>query len=224
MAACSIPANFFPVKWDWDLRDFCLVMDGISEIVPATSKDFRRFSEDFRKRPKMFRRTLTTSEAIWLKDDNLSVFWFRWDMQSHHSMPYWNIFMEIELNFRRLFGFVSQTWEKFSLIREIDIFSLQAWDSRIRAWTLNVNPFAWGRRAKSWWRTLTYRWYQVLRRQWRRWLPQIRYDDLWYVSYFVAFLLTDKCFLRFSNSSWREHRLTVCYACFFNYFTHWSVL
>ena len=133
MAACSIPANFFPVKWDWDLRDFCLVMDGISEIVPATSKDFRRFSEDFRKRPKMFRRTLTTSEAIWLKDDNLSVFWFRWDMQSHHSMPYWNIFMEIELNFRRLFGFVSQTWEKFSLIREIDIFSLQAWDSRIRA-------------------------------------------------------------------------------------------
>ena len=109
MAACSIPANFFPVKWDWDLRDFCLVMDGISEIVPATSKDFRRFSEDFRKRRKMFRRTLTTSEAIWLKDDNLSVFWFRWDMQSHHSMPYWNIFMEIELNFRRLFGFVSQS-------------------------------------------------------------------------------------------------------------------
>ena len=109
MAACSIPANFFPVKWDWDLRDFYLVMDGISEIVPATSKDFRRFSEDFRKRRKMFRRTLTTSEAIWLKDDNLSVFWFRWDMQSHHSMPYWNIFMEIELNFRRLFGFVSQS-------------------------------------------------------------------------------------------------------------------
>ena len=109
MAACSMPANFFPVKWDWDLRDFCLVMDGISEIVQATSKDFRRFSEDFRKRRKMFRRTLTTSEAIWLKDDNLSVFWFRWDMQSHHSMPYWNIFMEIELNFRRLFGFVSQS-------------------------------------------------------------------------------------------------------------------
>ena len=116
MAACSIPANFFPVKWDWDLRDFCLVMDGISEIVQATSKDFRRFSEDFRKRRKMFRRTLTTSEAIWLKDDNLSVFWFRWDMQSHHSMPYWNIFMEIELNFRRLFGFVSQAWEIFRFL------------------------------------------------------------------------------------------------------------
>ena len=169
MAACSIPANFFPVKWDWDLRDFCLVMDGISEIVPATSKDFRRFSEDFRKRRKMFRRTLTTSEAIWLKDDNLSVFWFRWDMQSHHSMPYWNIFMEIELNFRRLFGFVSQS----ASVRLTH-----------NAWTLLL----W-RRAKSWWLLLTYRWYQVPRRQWRRWLPQIRYDDLWYVSYFVAFSL-----------------------------------
>ena len=51
-AACSIPANFFRVKWDWDLRDFCLVMDGISEIVPATSEDFRRFSEVFRMLPK----------------------------------------------------------------------------------------------------------------------------------------------------------------------------
>ena len=146
------------------------------------------------------------------------MFWFRWDMQSHHSMPYWNIFMEIELNFRRLFGFVSQAWE-ISLIRQIDVFSLQAWDSRIMR-----EPSCFGRRAKSWWLLLTYRWYQVLRRQWRRWLLQIRYDDLWYVSCFVAFLLTDKCFLRFSNSSWREHRLTVCYACFFNYSTHWFVL
>ena len=88
-------------------------------FLPCHGRDFRNCPSDFQGFPTIFRRlpktsedvqaNLTTSEAIWLKDDNLSVFWFRWDMQSHHSMPYWNIFMEIELNFRRLFGFVSQS-------------------------------------------------------------------------------------------------------------------
>ena len=188
-------------------------------FLPCQGRDFRNLycPSDFRGFRTIFRRLPKTSEDVQANFDRFRSHFvgtskviiqcligtFSWKLN-------WIFVVCSDLRVRR---------EKFSLIREIDVFSLQAWDSHIMR-----EPSCFGRRAKSWWLLLTYRWYQVLGRQWRRWLPQIRYDDLWYVSYFVAFLLTDKCFLRFSNSSWREHRLTVCYACFFNYFTHWFVL
>ena len=53
MAACSIPANFFSVKWDWDLRDFCLVtwtgFPKLSQRLPRISDDFPKTSENVRR-------------------------------------------------------------------------------------------------------------------------------------------------------------------------------
>ena len=53
MAACSIPANFFPVKRDWDLRDFCLVTSTgfpkLSQRLPRISDDFPKTSENVRR-------------------------------------------------------------------------------------------------------------------------------------------------------------------------------
>ena len=59
MAACSIPANFFPVKWDWDLRDFCLVT---WTGFPKLSQRFPRISDDFPKTPENVR---TCSGELW---------------------------------------------------------------------------------------------------------------------------------------------------------------
>ena len=57
------PKLNLPTLSESNAWDFNLVMIEISENIPATSEYFRRFSEDFRC-TKMFRRLLSTSEAI----------------------------------------------------------------------------------------------------------------------------------------------------------------
>ena len=80
----------------WVRRDFCL---GISENVPATSKDFRRFSEDLRTFPKISEDVPTNFEHLrsHLKGDKFSVFWKNYD----NIMPLYEIFLWKlpELNF-----------------------------------------------------------------------------------------------------------------------------
>ena len=81
----------------WDFR---LVMTGISENVPATSEDFEQFYEDCWTLLKMFKNVPMNFEHFWsyLKDNNFSVFNFV-RSQSHHSMPFWNIFVEVNWTF-----------------------------------------------------------------------------------------------------------------------------
>ena len=70
---------------------------GISENIPATSKYFRRFSEDFQC-TKIFRRLLSTSEA----NKKTTVFVLcniQLGYKNQHYPRFWNIFGEIELNF-----------------------------------------------------------------------------------------------------------------------------
>ena len=62
------------------------------------SDDFPKTSELNGKCPKMFRQLLSTSEAI-QKTTILTCFHFI-RTQSHLLAPFWNIFEEIELNFR----------------------------------------------------------------------------------------------------------------------------
>ena len=101
------------------------VFTGISEYVPATSKDFRRFSKYFRKCPKIFRRTLNASEAIW-KATNLAC--LERVTTQVNIKPLYEIFWKLpELNFLLIIdhvlknnssGFMSQAWE----------IVLDAWD------------------------------------------------------------------------------------------------
>ena len=57
--------------------------------------------------------------------------------QSHHSSPFWNIFVEIEMNFcywtceNNVCPDLWVRWEELSLMSKIDVFSPQAWDSPI---------------------------------------------------------------------------------------------
>ena len=77
----------------WVRRDFVLEFPKTSQRLPRISDDFPKTYERFRKSPKMFRRTLNTSEAIW-KATNLACF-ERITTQSQHYAPLWNIFVEI---------------------------------------------------------------------------------------------------------------------------------
>ena len=89
-----IPANLFLSQ-----KRFCL---GISENVPATSKDFRRFSEDLRTFPKISEDVPTNFEHLrsHLKGDKFSVFWKNYDTKST-LRPLYEIFLWKlpELNF-----------------------------------------------------------------------------------------------------------------------------
>ena len=84
------------------LSQMCeVVMTGICQNVPAVPKisdDFPKTSEHSGKCPKIFRRLLSTSEAI-QKTTILACFHFT-RTQSHLHAPFWNIFVETELNFR----------------------------------------------------------------------------------------------------------------------------
>lgn len=102
----------------WVRRDFCL---GISENVPATSKDFRRFSEDLRTFPKISEDVPTNFEHLrsHLKGDKFSVFWKNYDTKSTLCpfMKYfcgncrnWISFIDHVLNANSS-GFMSQAWE-----------------------------------------------------------------------------------------------------------------
>ena len=108
-----IPANLFLSQ-----KRFCL---GISENVPATSKDFRRFSEDLRTFPKISDDVPTNFEHLrsHLKGDKFSVFWKNYDTKSTLSpfMKYfcgncrnWISFIDHVLNANSS-GFMSQAWE-----------------------------------------------------------------------------------------------------------------
>ena len=77
----------------WVRRDFVSEFPKTSQRLPRISDDFPKTYERFRKSPKMFRRTLNTSEAIW-KATNLACF-ERITTQSQHYAPLWNIFVEI---------------------------------------------------------------------------------------------------------------------------------
>lgn len=72
---------------------FVLEFPKTSQRLPRISDDFPKTYERFRKSPRMFRRTLSTSEAIW-KATNLACF-ERITTQSQHYAPLWNIFVEI---------------------------------------------------------------------------------------------------------------------------------
>ena len=84
------------------LSQMCeVVMTGICQNVPAVPKisdDFPKTFEHSGKCPKIFRRLLSTSEAI-QKTTILACFHFT-RTQSHLYAPFWNIFVETELNFR----------------------------------------------------------------------------------------------------------------------------
>ena len=76
-------------------------MTGICQNVSAVAKisdDFPKTSEHSGKCPKIFRRLLSTSEAI-QKTTILACFHFTRTL-SHLYAPFWNIFVETELNFR----------------------------------------------------------------------------------------------------------------------------
>ena len=78
---------------------FALPIQGFpktSQSLPKISDDFQNTSERFQKCPKMLRRRLSTSEAIW-KTKIFACFDFA-GTQSHHSTPFWNIFLEIEFS------------------------------------------------------------------------------------------------------------------------------
>ena len=102
--------------------DFHLVMTEISVNVLATSEDFRRISEDFRmlpkiKCPQMFPKTFEHCRS-YLKDDTFSELWYDFvriqkRTQSHHVLR--TICQDLWV--RR---------EKLSLMRNVDVFSLQA--------------------------------------------------------------------------------------------------
>ena len=91
-----------PYTCHFFLSQMCeVVMTGICQNVPAVPKisdDFPKTSEHSGKCPKIFRRLLSTSEAI-QKTTILACFHFT-RTQSHLYAPFWNIFMETELNFR----------------------------------------------------------------------------------------------------------------------------
>ena len=101
---------------------------------PSSSKDFRWFpktSEHSGKCPKIFRRLLSTSEAI-QKTTILACFHFT-RTQSHLYAPFWNIFVETELNFRYSVCVKEQFFQIRESGREIvrDALVRKAWDSRI---------------------------------------------------------------------------------------------
>ena len=118
---------YLPAFSESNAWDFHLVMTDISGNVPATSEDFRRISEDFRTLPKikclqMFQKTFEHFRS-YLKDDTFSALWHDFvrtqkRTQSHHVLR----IICSDLWVRR---------EKLSLIRDIDVFSPQAKDSRI---------------------------------------------------------------------------------------------
>ena len=91
---------YLPTFSESNAWDFRLVMTGISENVPATSEDFQQFYEDCWTLLKMFKNVPMNFEHFWsyLKDNNFSVFNFV-RSQSHHSMPFWNIFVEVNWTF-----------------------------------------------------------------------------------------------------------------------------
>ena len=120
----------------WVRRDFRL---GISENVPATSKDFRWFSEDLRTFPKISEDVPTNFEHLQshLKGDKFSVFWKNYDTKSTLSpfMKYlcgncrnWISLIDHVLNANSS-GFMSQAWE----------FVLDAWDRYLYTLFLNKN-------------------------------------------------------------------------------------
>ena len=104
------------------------VLTGISENVPAASKDFLRFSEDLRTFPKMPEDVPTNFEHLrsHLKGDKFSVFWKSYDKKSTLS-PFtkyfcgncrnWISFIDHVLK-NNSSGFLSQAWE----------IVLDAWD------------------------------------------------------------------------------------------------
>ena len=118
-----IPANLFLSQ-----TPESFVLTGISENGPATSKDFRRFSEELRTFPKMSEDVPTNFEHLrsHLKGDKVSVFWKNYDTKSTLSpfMKYfcgncrnWISFIDHVLNSNSS-GFMSQAWE----------IVLDAWD------------------------------------------------------------------------------------------------
>ena len=59
-----VPILYLPTFSESNAWDFHLVMNEISRNVPASSKDFRRISEDFRSLPKI-KCPLTVPEDVW---------------------------------------------------------------------------------------------------------------------------------------------------------------
>ena len=110
-----IPILYLPTFSESNARDFHLVMTEISRNVPASSKDFRRISEDFRSLPKI-KCPLTVPEDVWalsklLKTTLLACFdiWFRLNRKKDSKSSC------VKNN---LSGFVNQAWE----------IVLDAWD------------------------------------------------------------------------------------------------
>lgn len=91
-----------PTFFESNVWDFCLVIDGISENVPVTSEDFRRFSEGFRMFPNTSKDAPTKIDHFQshIKDNNLSALWFRWDTKSSFNAlleHFWGSLIEFSL-------------------------------------------------------------------------------------------------------------------------------
>ena len=126
-----IPANFFWVK--------CVRFSPCHDLdFRKRSSNFQWFSEDFQTLLKMFEDVPTTSKHFQssLKTTMFVCFDFI-RTQSHHSSPFWNIFVEIEMNFcywsceKNVCPDLWVRWEELSLMSKIDVFSPQVWDSPI---------------------------------------------------------------------------------------------
>ena len=96
---------YLPTFSETNARDPRLLMTTISENVPATSEAFWWFSEDFWTLPKMSKDVLTTTTI------------FR--------------YLSCVMRLRTICVDLWVRCEKLSLIREVNAFSPEAWDSHI---------------------------------------------------------------------------------------------
>lgn len=91
-------AIYLPTFFVSNGGDFCFVMKGI----PKTSQPLPKISDDFLKTselPKMSKDVAMMFVHLqsYLKDNNLACFNFI-RTRSHHSRPFWDIFVKIKLN------------------------------------------------------------------------------------------------------------------------------
>ena len=114
-----IPILYLPNFSESNAWDFHLVMTEISGNVPASSKDFRRISEDFRSLPKI-KCPLTVPEDVWalsklLKTTLLACFgMISFEQKKGHYV------------LRTICPDLWTRREKLSLMRGIDVFSPKA--------------------------------------------------------------------------------------------------
>ena len=126
-----IPILYLPTFSESNVWGFTLLWPGFLETFRRLPKisDFPKTSEVCRKCPQMFRRRLSTSKAT-EKMTIVACFDFV-RTQSHHLKPFWIKFSLFIMSKRTVCPYLWVRREKLSLIREINVFSPQVWDSHI---------------------------------------------------------------------------------------------